>query len=166
MWESCLFCLWGVEIVFERGENNFFNASNLGGELVCIFQFVYFVFRVFFTHAFMRLLSVSGIYRLIQSCCCLHLQLIDNSNRLNCIRAIYNFEHFMFVMCSVTNCQRRRLLGSKTLGTNVLELQFVLCWKTMIKTQSLGLGLLKVCLFVKLELSDCRIYWTKSAGLD
>ena len=26
------------------------------------------------------------------------------------------------------------LLGSKTLETNVLELQFVLCWQTMIKT--------------------------------
>ena len=26
--------------------------------------------------------------------------------------------------------------------------------------------LLKVCLFVKLELSDCRIYWTKSTRLD
>ena len=26
------------------------------------------------------------------------------------------------------------LLGSKTLGTNVLELHFVLCWQTMIKT--------------------------------
>ena len=25
------------------------------------------------------------------------------------------------------------LLGSETLGTNVLELQFVLCWQTMIK---------------------------------
>ena len=58
------------------------------------------------------------------------------------------------------------MLGSKTLGTNVLELQFVLCWQAMIKTQSLGLGLLKVCLFVKLESSDCRTYWTKSARLD
>ena len=58
------------------------------------------------------------------------------------------------------------LLGSKTLGTNVLELQFVLCWQTMIKTFSLGLSLLKVCLFVKLESSDCKIYWTKSARLD
>ena len=58
------------------------------------------------------------------------------------------------------------LLGSKTLGTNVLELQFVLCWQTMIKTQSLGLSLLKVCLFVKLESSDCRSYWTKSTRLD
>ena len=26
------------------------------------------------------------------------------------------------------------VLVSKTLGTNVLELQFVLCWQTMIKT--------------------------------
>ena len=26
------------------------------------------------------------------------------------------------------------LLGSKTLETNVLELRFVLCWQTMIKT--------------------------------
>ena len=58
------------------------------------------------------------------------------------------------------------MLGSKTLGTNVLELQFVLYWQTMIKTLSLGLGLLKVCLFVKLESSDCKIYWTKSTRLD
>ena len=39
----------------------------------------YFVLLVFSTHAFMHLLSVLGIYRLIQSCCCLHLQLIDSS---------------------------------------------------------------------------------------
>ena len=30
--------------------------------------------------------------------------------------------------------RKRKLLGSKTLATNVLELQFVLCWQTMIKT--------------------------------
>ena len=60
----------------------------------------------------------------------------------------------------------RSLLGSKILGTNVLEDQFVMCWQTMIKTYSLGLGLLKVCLFVKLESSDYRIYWIKSARLD
>ena len=30
------------------------------------------------------------------------------------------------------------MLGSKILGTNVLELQFVLCWQTMIKTLSLN----------------------------
>ena len=62
--------------------------------------------------------------------------------------------------------QLYKVLSSKILGTNVLELQFVLCWQTMNKTLSLGLGLLKVCLFVKLELSDCRIYWTKSTRLD
>ena len=58
------------------------------------------------------------------------------------------------------------LLGSKTLGTDVIEFQFLMCWQTMIKTSSLGLGLLKVCLFVKLESSDCKIYRTKSARLD
>ena len=58
------------------------------------------------------------------------------------------------------------MLGSKTLGSNVLEFQFVICWQTMIKTLSLDLGLFKVCLFVKLESSDCRNYWTKSARLN
>ena len=33
---------------------------------------IYFVLLVSSTHAFMCLLSVSGIYRLIQSCYCLH----------------------------------------------------------------------------------------------
>ena len=37
-----------------------------------------------------------------------------------------------------------KLLGSKTLETNVLEFQYVLYWQTIIKTKSLGLGLLKV----------------------
>ena len=67
------------------------------------------------------------------------------------------------ISCFEWKCE---LLGSKTLGTNILELQFVLCWQTMIKTQSLGLGLFKVCLLEKLESRDCRNYWTKSARLD
>ena len=58
------------------------------------------------------------------------------------------------------------LLGSKTLGTNVLELQFVICWQTMTKTSSLDLRLLKVCLFVKSVSSNCINYWTKSIRLD
>ena len=58
------------------------------------------------------------------------------------------------------------MLGSKILGTNVLKLQFVLCWQTMIKTQSLGLGLLKVCLFVKLDSSVLQDLLDKSARLD
>ena len=56
------------------------------------------------------------------------------------------------------------MLGSKTLETNVLELHFVICWQTMIKTLGSRFRLLKVCLFVKLELNDCIIYWTKSAS--
>ena len=40
---------------------------------------IYFILLVFSTHAFMCLLSVSGIYKFIQSCCCLHWQLIDRS---------------------------------------------------------------------------------------
>ena len=40
---------------------------------------IYFVLLVFSTHSFMCLLSVSGIYRLIQPCCYIHWQLIDSS---------------------------------------------------------------------------------------
>ena len=40
---------------------------------------IYFVLLVFSTHAFMCLLSVSRIYKLIQSCYYLHWQLIDSS---------------------------------------------------------------------------------------
>ena len=93
---------------------------------------------------------------------------IQQSNPMNitCLRMSFHFirpefGHLMFHINII-----KILLGSKKLGTNVLELQFVLCWQTMIKTQSLGLDLLKVCLFVKLESSDCRIYWTKSTRLD
>ena len=39
----------------------------------------YFILLVFSTHAFMCLLSVTEIYRLIQSCYYLNLQLIDGS---------------------------------------------------------------------------------------
>ena len=42
-------------------------------------NFFFFFLLVFSTHAFICLLSVTRIYMLIQSCCCLHLQLIDSS---------------------------------------------------------------------------------------
>ena len=54
------------------------------------------------------------------------------------------------------------VLGSKTLGTNVLEFQFVYVGKTF----SLGLSLLKVWFDVKLESSNCRNYYSKFARLD
>ena len=49
--------------------------------LFCVFvkSRSYFVLLVFSTHAFICLLSVLGIYKLIQSCYCLHYQLIDSS---------------------------------------------------------------------------------------
>ena len=38
-------------------------------------------------------------------------------------------------MCPCDACMiHQKLLGSKILGTNVLKLQFVMCWQTMIKT--------------------------------
>ena len=51
-------------------------------------------------------------------------------------------------MCFVTDCQKGRLLGSKTLGTNVLELHFI--------KFSLGLDLLKVWFDVSLESSNFK----------
>ena len=56
MWESCLFCLGGdTLIVYVSGKYKYvwqiqvcFDVSNLGGELVCIFVdllFLYFIFH-------------------------------------------------------------------------------------------------------------------------
>ena len=50
MWESCLFCLRGVEIVFERGRKSSFCVSNLGGELVCIFFICFSLFILFYLY--------------------------------------------------------------------------------------------------------------------
>ena len=62
-------------------------ASDLYYEIIHDMSFIlcfvksrmYLVLLVFSTHAFMCLLSVLGIYKLIQSCCCLYWQLIDSS---------------------------------------------------------------------------------------
>ena len=93
----------------------------------------YFVLLVFSTHAFMRLLSVSGIYRLIQSCYCLHLQLIDSSQvefvvlaNIFVMGCFYVTLSTLFSLCFVMDCQRGSFLGSKTLGLNVLEFHFVM----------------------------------------
>ena len=81
----------------------------------------------------MRLLSVSGIYRLIQSCCGLHLLLIDGSlvefvvlGNIFVMDCFYVTLKTLFNLCLVTDCQKRSLLGSKELGTNVLEFHFVM----------------------------------------
>ena len=130
----------------------------------------YFVLLVFSTHAFMLLLSVSGIYRLIQSCCCLHLQLIDSSQvefvmlgYIFVMGCFYVTLSILFHFCFVTDCQRGSLLGSKELGTNVLELQFVMLANHDQNIFSLVLNLLKVCLYGKLE-SSYRIYRVNLLG--
>ena len=84
MCESCLFCLWGdTLIVYDSGKYKYvwqiqvcFDVSNLGGELVCIFVVFLFIFH---TCVYAFCLVFQEIYRLIQSYCCLHLQLIDSS---------------------------------------------------------------------------------------
>ena len=58
------------------------------------------------------------------------------------------------------------MLGFKTLGTKYIRTSFCICWKTMIKTMSLGLGLLKVCLSVSLNRVFCRNLLCKTARLD
>ena len=58
------------------------------------------------------------------------------------------------------------LLGSKTLGTKCIRTS--ICNVSANHDQNLEsrFRLLKVCLCVKLESSNCRTYWTKSARLD
>ena len=106
---------------------------------ICLYFLCYvksrshFILLVFSTHAFMCLLSVTGIYKLIQSCCCLQLQLIDGSQvefvvlgNIFVMGCFYVTLSNLFSLCFVTNCQRGSLLGSKELGTNVLKLHFVM----------------------------------------
>ena len=69
-------------------------------------------------------------------------------------------------MCFVMDCQRGSLLGSKTLGTKCIRGSLCIMLANHDQNIESRFRLLKVCLFVKLELSDCRIYWTKSARLD
>ena len=53
MWESCLFCLGGVEIFLKGGENKFFFCvSNLGGDSVflvshCLLIYIYELFMIY-----------------------------------------------------------------------------------------------------------------------
>ena len=56
------------------------------------------------------------------------------------------------------------LLGSKTLGLNVLELQFVMLANHDQNVLVFVLDLLKVCLYVKLESSSYRIYCVNLPG--
>ena len=69
-------------------------------------------------------------------------------------------------MCFVTDFQRGSLLGSKTLETKCIRTSIFNVLANHDKKLESRFRLLKVCLFVRVELSDYRIYWTKSASLD
>ena len=58
------------------------------------------------------------------------------------------------------------MLGSKTLGVNVLEFQFVMLANLDQNVFNLVLDLLKVCLYVKLESNVLQDLLCKSAWLD
>ena len=69
-------------------------------------------------------------------------------------------------MCFVTDCQRGSLLSSKTLGTKSITTSICNVLANHDQNLESRFRLLKVCLFVKLESSNCKIYWPKSARLD
>ena len=58
------------------------------------------------------------------------------------------------------------LLGSKTLGAKCIRTSICNVLAKHDQNLESRFRLLKVCLCVKLESSDCRIYWTKFARLD
>ena len=72
----------------------------------------------------------------------------------------------LFSFCFITNCQKGSLLGSKTIDLNVLEHQFVMLANHDQNVLVFVLGLLKVCLSVKLESSVLQGLLCKSAWLD
>ena len=65
-----------------------------------------------------------------------------------------------------SNYAEKLVLGSKTLGIKCIRT--LICNVLANHDQNIEsrFRMLKVCLFVKLESSDCRIYWTKYVRLD
>ena len=70
----------------------------------------------------------------------------------------------LFSLCFVMDCQRGSLLGSKELGTNVLELHFVMLANHDKNVLILFRLAQSMCLYVKLESSYCRIYRVNLPG--
>ena len=58
------------------------------------------------------------------------------------------------------------MLGSKTLETKCIRTSIYNVLANHDQNLESRFRLLKVCLFIKLKSSDCRIYWTKFARLD
>ena len=131
----------------------------------------FFILLVFSTHAFMCLLSVTGIYKLIQSCYCLHLKLINGSQvefvvlgNIFVMGCFYVTLSNLFSLCFVTDCQRGSLLDSKELETNVLELHFVMLANHDQNVLVFFRLAQSMCFYVKLESSYCRIYYINLPG--
>ena len=70
----------------------------------------------------------------------------------------------LFSLCFVTNCQRGSLLGSKELGTNVLELHFVMLANHDQNVLVLFRLAQSMWFYVKLESSYYRIYCVNLLG--
>ena len=65
-----------------------------------------------------------------------------------------------------TYIPKKKLLGSKTLETKCIRTSICNVLTNHDQNLDSRFRLLKVCLFVKLESSNCKIYWSKSARLD
>ena len=70
----------------------------------------------------------------------------------------------LFHFCFVTDCQRGSLLGSKELGTNVLELHIVMLANHDQNILFLFRLAQSMWLYVKLESSSYRIYCVNLPG--
>ena len=70
----------------------------------------------------------------------------------------------LFSLCFVMDCQRGSLLGSKELGTNVLELHIVMLTNHDKNVLVLFRLAQSMWLYVKLESSSCRIYCVNLLG--
>ena len=72
-----------------------------------------------------------------------------------------------FIVCELANLLLYYiLLDSKTLGTKCIRTSMCIMLANHDQNLEYRFRLLKVCLCVKLESSDCRIYWTKSPRFD
>ena len=120
---TCLFCLGGVTLIVYDSEKYMYVLMYLNqGESQFAYSLSYcFPVFIFHTCIYAFCLVFQEIYRLIQSCCCLHLQLMDSSQVKFVVMGILLywvvlvFEHFILYESFVMNCQRGSLLGSKCL---------------------------------------------------
>ena len=76
----------------------------------------------------------------------------------NC-ESFRGFGYFiLFLYMYIYVCVDERVLGSKTLGSKCIRTTICNVLANYDQNIESRFRLLKVCLFVKLELSDCRIY--------